>query len=181
MRRVVGASKVHLAFQLLAESGLMVALALPVALGLVELSLPQINAWFGVNLDVSGSLGAFILGVVAVTSLIVIISTTATVLHISRTGVAKPGLALHATPRGRTIFRRGVVLVQLAILAGLFVAVGVVVKQVRFATSENPGYVLHDLASAYLGSEEARQKYQVLKTELERGPGVVSVSGASLK
>lgn len=180
MRRVVGASSAHLALQLLAESGLVVALALPVALGLVELGLPQINTWFGTRLDLWASLGTFALGATAVAALVAIMSTAATIFHVKRTGLAKPSLTNAGTPRGRTVFRRGVVLVQICILAGLFIAVGVVLKQVNFATSENPGYALHDLASAYLSSEDARQKYGVLKTELERCPGVISVSGASM-
>ncbi len=180
MRRVVGASRAHLAMQLLAESGLVVALALPVALGLVELGLPQINTWFGTRLDVWASLGTFVVGAAAVAALVAIMSSAAAMFHVRRAGLATPSLTNITSPRGRTFFRRGVVLVQISILAGLFIAVGVVLKQVNFATSEDPGYALHDLASAYLSTNDAIQNYGVLKTELERCPGVISVSGATM-
>lgn len=180
IRRAVGAGDFHVVDQLAVESALVALMALPIALVLVEIGLPRINGWFGIRLGWETNYGAVIAGLALTVVTVTVISTIAAYLRVTRAKTAKI-LGVRNFPAGeRLLLRRGVVLIQLTTLAGLFSSVGVVIKQVHHATSQNLGYERQALMSLQLWNYDGPSVYPSLKTRLSQCPGVAAVSGASL-
>lgn len=136
MRKALGASRGSLIFQFLVEALLHVTLATCIALALVELLLPPVNAFLqsGARLDYRHDpaliswLGAGVLLLGAVAG-----AYPALVLSSFRPGAAS---AQSAARPGGTIVRQALVAMQFAVLIGLIIAAGVIHQQRLYATRD---------------------------------------------
>jgi len=180
LRKVLGASRSQLVTQFLSESILLVALALLIALAIVEIATPMLSAYLDIELafDYFGSDGYFIpaLGLLALVGLG---GGLYPALYLSRFQPAKVLKAnkSSADPEGSGRLRNILVVTQFAISIGLIVCTGVVYSQTRFVQTMDPGFEregLIQVEGAWRFAEAGNS--DAVKAEIARIPGVVGVA-----
>lgn len=175
VRKVVGASRSQLIVQFLSESTLLTALAMLLAVAIVELTLPAIGAFLEKPLSFSLArpvmLGS-LLGSVVVVGLL---AGSYPAFYLSR---FRPVDVLKgsASSGGSSLLRKGLVVFQFAMSIGLLIATGVVVAQMQYVRSFELGYdKSRNLVTALPYFSDLWGTYEPLKAELEAHPDILSV------
>jgi putative ABC transport system permease protein len=138
VRKALGARRWDLIVQFIGEAMISVAISMMIAVGLVELALPDFNAFMdrSIRFDLwrdSGLDGA----VLALALLIGIAAGAYPALILS---AIRPAAVLKAGGfgvRGSVRLREGLVIIQFAILIGLFLATEVIYLQTNYATRDS--------------------------------------------
>ena len=180
VRKVLGARRKQLIAQFLGESMLLVAVAMLIALALIELTLPAFSAFLDADIGMSylGSDG-IVLPVVGLTLAVGLAGGLYPAFHLSR---YKPAEILKANkssaePRGTGRLRNVLVIAQFAVSIGLIACTAIVYNQTVFARSSDPGYQREGLITiAGLRNPEVRKVQETLIREIS---GVKGVTGAS--
>jgi ABC-type antimicrobial peptide transport system permease subunit len=179
MRKVSGAGRGHLIAQLLSESILLTCFALVVALALVELLLPSIDARFNLNLSLDVIDPWF--AVPALIALVLIVGTAAGALPAFVLSSFQPAKVFSGRLKSgvsHSLLRRILVIAQLAIAFFLMVGTQVIYAQMRYMTSMDIGYNKADLVEVPL-RQLGGSHYQTLKAELLRSDNILGVTATA--
>ena len=180
LRKVLGANRSQLIVQFVAESILISAVAMLVALALAELLVKPFAAFLDGDIVLSylGRDGA-LLPAVALTLLVGILSGLYPAFFLSRfqpAQVLKANRSAAETPgsgRVRTIL----VVFQFAVSIGLIICTAVIYGQTVFARSVDPGYKRdHILQVEELGRAQLWSKADMIVHQMQRVPGVVAAA-----
>jgi putative ABC transport system permease protein len=175
VRKVVGAKRSQLIVQFLSESILLTALAMLLALAIVELVLPFFGAFLEKPLSFSVAspsvfpvllLGLLVVGLLAG-------SYPAFYLSQFRPVEVLKG---SASSSGSVTLRKALVVFQFATSIALLIATGVVVAQMQYARSIDLGYDRsRNLVTSLPFFADLWETYEPLKAELEAHPDILSV------
>ena len=180
LRKVLGASRNQLIVQFVAESILISAVAMLLALALVELLVKPFAAFLDADLALN-YLGwdGVVLPAVGLTLLVGIISGLYPAFFLSRfqpAQVLKANRSAAETPgsgRVRTIL----VVFQFAVSIGLIVCTAVIYGQTVFARNVDPGYKRdHILQVEELSRAQLFNKADMIVSQMKRLPGVQSAA-----
>jgi putative ABC transport system permease protein len=180
VRKVLGAKRRQLMGQFLGESMLLVAIAMVIALALIELTLPAFSAFLDADLEMNylGS-GGLLLPVLGLTALVGIAGGAYPAFQLSR---YQPAAILKANKsstdaQGSGKLRNILVVAQFAVSIGLMVCTAVVYNQTIFARSADPGFQREGLLSvAGLRNPDVQKVRETLSREFARVPGVTGVA-----
>ena len=181
VRKVVGANKKSLIFQFLSESLLLSFFSILVSIPIVLILLPFINELAQSDLGYVDLLRFEI-----VYSLLTIGLLTGIVAGIYPALVLssiKPLLAIKNVVNlnsGNSGLRRGLVVFQFVISIVLISTVIIVVQQFNYTQQKNLGYEKNNLIGVQLNTRNARDKYEGLKSEFLKIPGVTEISGSRI-
>ncbi|MDX1516458.1 MAG: ABC transporter permease [Woeseiaceae bacterium] len=175
IRKVVGADRSQLIAQFLGESILLTALAMLLAVALVELLLPSFSGFLEKSLTFSiadpSTLGTLLLGTVVVG----LLAGSYPAFYLSR---FQPAVVLKGgdSGTGSTMLRRALVVFQFATSIALLIATGVVMAQMHYARTLDLGFdkernLVHSLPYFV----DLWELYTPLKAELETHPDILSV------
>ncbi len=140
VRKAVGAGRAGVAAQFLVEAATLALLAGVVAVGLVVLLRPGFNALFGADLGAGDLDAPFVL---AALGFALVVGAVAGVYPAFVLSGFRPVAALRGgvrQGRGAGRLRQALVVVQLIVAVGLLAGTGVVLRQLAFAQTEDPGY-----------------------------------------
>jgi putative ABC transport system permease protein len=140
VRKAVGAGRGRIAAQFLTESVALAVISGVVAVALAALLRPGFNALFGADLGAGDLDGPFALAALA---LAVGTGLVAGVYPAFVLSGFRPVTALRGTTgsgRGAGRLRQALVVVQLVVAVGLLSGTGVVLRQLAYAQSQDPGY-----------------------------------------
>lgn len=175
VRKVVGASRKQLIAQFLGESILLTALAMLLAVAIVELAMPSVAAFLEKPLEFSLAspvvLGTLIMGVL----LVGLFAGSYPAFYLSH---FRPAEVLKGTASGggSPLLRKGLVVFQFAMSVGLLIATGVVVAQMNYVQSYDLGYdKSRNIVTSLPFFADLWETYEPLKTELEAHPDIESV------
>ncbi len=176
VRKTLGADRKYILTQFLWENGLVTAVALVVALSMMELFLPAFELLIGKTLSVSlDMLGATL----ATGFCIVAIGILYPAFLIS--GI-QPGAALKKVgfqlPGGLSL-RKGLLVAQFAVAIGLLGATQLVNSQLAYVRSKDLGIRVDHTLLVPMRQPELRQKYETLRAEFLHVEGVTGVSASS--
>ncbi|WP_114954046.1 ABC transporter permease [Sphingosinicella terrae] len=182
LRKVLGARRGQLVGQFLGESILLAALAMLIALALVELTAPMLGAWLDADLGISylGTDGMLSMAF-ALILLVGLLGGLYPAFYLAR---FEPAQVLRANksaaePYGSGRLRNVLVVVQFAVSIGLIVCTVVIWAQTRFVQTVDPGYEREGLIQV-AGAWRLGGNYDAAKRLIEAVPGVVSVGRTSL-
>jgi putative ABC transport system permease protein len=177
VRKVVGAGKRQLVAQFIGESMFVSFLAMCVSLLIVGLLLPTFNSLTEKNLSIDFSDTSFLVIVLGLTFITGIISGSYPALFISS---MKPIVILKGILKfrtGTTYFRKGLVVFQFVLSIVLILGMIVIYRQISYIHNKNLGFAKEDLL--YMPLEGNLQKeYPTFKQELEKQPGIKSVTSS---
>lgn len=178
VRKVVGASRIALIRQFVAESYLVLLISTLLALILIEIFLPSINNLFNYELNLY-NLGYQNVLLILFAFFIVVGSLSALypALFLSSFKPIKVLKGVHSA-NGKSKFRMGLVIFQFIISSVLISCTLYSVQQLSFVRNKKPGYDRDHLMVVKL-TAKLRKKNQNLKNEVLMLSGVKSVAGSS--
>ena len=175
IRKVVGAKRSQLVIQFLGESILLTALAMLLALAMVELVLPFFAAFLEKPLTFS-AIDPVVLPVLLGGLLVVgLLAGSYPAFYLSQ---FRPVQVLkgNASGSGSTWLRKALVVFQFATSIALVIATGVVIAQTEYARSIDLGYDRsRNLVTSLPFFADLWETYEPLKAELEAHPDILSV------
>ncbi len=180
VRKAIGADKKSLVGQFLGESVLLSLFATFVSIPITALLLPLVSQLTQGNVSYTSLLDwrvlviLLILGVV--TGLIAGIYPALILSSIKPIRVLKGTVSLNS---GSGVFRKALVVFQFVISIGLIATVSIITQQVKYAQNRDMGFDKENLIAVRLGTDEASERYESLKTKISGISGIKSVSGSN--
>jgi putative ABC transport system permease protein len=184
LRKVMGASRRQLVVQFLGESLVVAALAMIVALAIVELVLPRLSAFLKADLSLTYFGGdGILLPVVALVIVVGIAAGLYPALVLSRFDPA-PVLKSNRSgtdTQGSGRLRSALVVAQFAVSIGLTICTAVVAAQTFYARSADAGYSRAGLLQATgIGRKQIAPVADSLVDAVARVPGVEGVGRTTI-
>ena len=179
VRKAVGAGRWRVASQFLAESVVLSVLAGLAALALAAALAPGFNALFGADLGTGDLDAPFVLAALALSVGVGLVAGVYPAVVLSG---FKPVTALRgAAPAGRSAgrFRQALVVVQLVVAVGLLSGTGVVLRQLAYVQTEDPGYDADGLVVVDLQEAGLWSNWQAVLDAVRQRPEVVSAVATS--
>lgn len=177
VRKVLGAKRKQLVTQFLGESLLLTALALVLAMMLVELLLPVFNDLSGKDLQLFGADAAFVLAMLLGLGLLTgCIAGAYPAFFLS---AYQPVAVLKSAVKGswRSRLRSVLVGTQFAISIALIIGVGVIIQQLRYVQDKTLGFDEDQLVVISTPSA-MRQDFEATRNRLLTHPGVLAVTAS---
>ena len=179
VRKSIGAGKIHLMTQFLGEAGMLALISGILSISIAQASLPALNSLLdkGITFQLTQSMGlllSLLAGIVFTTLLagmypawVIAKFNPAATLKVSST-VAADG--------GSSWLRKGLVVTQFTISAGLLIAVSLIAQQVNFLRTKNLGFDRDNIINV---ETKDVAKAPVFASELSKIPQVKDVSFAT--
>jgi putative ABC transport system permease protein len=180
MRKVAGASRARIVRQFLAESILMTALALVLALCLIQVVMPAFNRLADKELAL-GLLnpGLMILGLAAITVAVGAAAGAYPAFFLSAFEPVRVLMGrLKVGPKGSS-FRKILVLIQFSLSSFLIIGTIVTRRQLDFIQNKNLGFDKDQVVVVPAEDRGTQKAYPALKTELLRSSKIAIVSAAT--
>ncbi len=179
IRKVLGAEKSQLFKQFIGESFLLTLLSLVIALIIAVILLPYFNQLTGKALSFSLMMKPIPLLTVIILFIVIAFASGAYPAFIlSNTGIVhilKSGLGLSSSGG---IFRKSLIVFQFAVSVFLIIATIIILQQLNYIQSKDLGYDKEHILVLPI-TQQVRQNYETIKTEISKLPEVNSVSGAN--
>ncbi|HYD36940.1 MAG TPA: ABC transporter permease [Allosphingosinicella sp.] len=184
LRKVLGANRGQLIVQFLAESILLAAVAMLLALTLAELTMPFLAKFLGIDLRMTyfGEDG-IVLPVVGLLLAVGLAGGLYPAFYLSR---YQPAAVLKANkssaePLGSGRLRAVLVVAQFAVSIGLIICTAIVYAQTEFARTTDPGYRRDGLIQVgNLNRAQVAPLTETLIREVEKIEGVKHAAGTSI-
>jgi ABC-type antimicrobial peptide transport system permease subunit len=180
IRKVIGANRIRLLSLLVGETAFIALISLIVAVIAVELSLDSVNSLLNKRLEFglfSNPALLFIPG--AALLLVVLISGVYPAIVASSFNISNLLKGIFPYSKTSTL-RKALLVFQFLICAGLLMSALAVRSQAKYMINLDLGYNVENIHYIDLYKGGFGGKYEQLKTELERIPQILDVSGASM-
>jgi putative ABC transport system permease protein len=178
MRKVVGAVKSQIIRQFYTESIVYTLIALLLAVLLVFLLLPFFNNLAGKQLSLqSVNFTVVLAGLFGIAVFTGILAGSYPSLFLS---AFQPSLVLKGTFKGSSgsgLFRRILVVAQFTLSVALIIGTGVVLKQLDYMKTTDPGYDKDNILYVTLRGN-TRESFDALKAEILKSPAVRAVTAS---
>lgn len=176
--KALGAGKRNLIFQYLSESILLTLFSFVIALFLVVLLVPEFNKLLGRNIPLSIVGSSWILiGMLSTAIVIGCLSGLYPAIFLSNINPVK---ALKGnfikTPKGRSLLRNSLVVMQFVAAIGLITGSMIITQQLEFIQEKKLGYNKEHIVHVPYFNEDIYQKESVLRSELLSHPNINKVS-----
>ena len=180
VRKACGATRQDLVRQFLAETFAHGMLALAIALGLAELALAYFSSISGIDLRIGAARLQWL--VPSAIGLLVLVgvaagSYPAFVLSAYRPAKVLRGEAAAGASGSR--LRDVLAVFQFTVSISLIIGTGIIMGQLRFMKTRDPGFRKEDVAVVRVMPQRLRQSLPVIKARLGQVPGVLGVAATS--
>ena len=180
VRKVIGASKMHLVRRFFTESLVLCLTSFIIAVNLVSLVLPRFNTFaqkdIQLNLGDSPLLIAFLLGLLVLVSLL---AGGYPALYLSRFNPVRILKGRNSSAKGQPSMRKALVVFQYVVSSVMIIGTLVAVLQLNFIQSKDLGFSEEQLLVADINSGRVRSGFDRIKQAYAELPGVTSVSVSS--
>ena len=184
LRKVLGANRQQLMTQFLAESILIAAISMVLALAMAELLLPSLAAFLDADLEMNYfGLDGMLIPIVLLTLVVGAAGGVYPAFYLSRFQPAEVLKANKSTAEanGSGMLRNILVVGQFAVSIGLIICTAVVYAQTVYARTTDPGYRRDGLIQVEnLGRRQLMTRSDAIAEEMRRIDGVVSVGRSGI-
>ena len=174
VRKVVGASRGQLIAQFLGETVLLTAFAMLLAVAIVEVVLPYFASFLEKPLSFSLADPASFAALVVSIAVVGLLAGSYPAFYLSH---FRPNEVLKgpASGTGSALLRKTLVVFQFATSIALLIATGVVMAQMHYAKTMDPGYDRsRNIVAPLPFFADLWELYEPMKAELEAHPGILS-------
>jgi predicted permease len=175
MRKTVGAQRVQLIRQFLAESIILSFVSCLIALVLIELIMPVFNQISGKKLSFHLLELNHILGILAIIFLAGLLAGAYPALYISSFKPVSVIKGIIGSGRKKAVFRKVLVVFQFSLSVMLIIGTAVVHKQLRYMRNINLGLDKENVVFIPI-RENIGKRYNTFKSELLENPGILRVT-----
>lgn len=179
IRKTVGGHRYQIAKQFFLESILMAGISLLLAICLVEMALPAMNAFIGKQLFIAYDVPLTYLWLILFTVFIGGLSGIYPSIYLSRFMPIHVLAGRITGGRGGAIFRKALVSFQFFVCLALIGVTAIVYSQFNYMQDIDLGMEEDQIVSIPLRDANLRENYQVFRDEILRNPAVHAASGAS--
>jgi putative ABC transport system permease protein len=177
MRKVVGASRSQLVKQFLGESLLFTLFAVLLALIFVKVALPSLNALTGKDIEVRYLENFFLLAsILFILFFVGIISGSYPSFFISGYQPANVLKGSSSTGSGKSLLRKGLVILQFSISIVLIIATGIVMDQLDFLRNRKLGFDKEHVVLVPVRTDAVRKNAEGSKAHLKQNPNILSAT-----
>jgi putative ABC transport system permease protein len=179
LRKVIGASKSLIRRQIYSELTVIVAVAIILAVILVDLFLPRLNALSGKTLSfsITENPGLFI-GILGIAFVTLMISGTYPAFYLSSFSPVKTMKSAASTGSSKSSFRKLLVIAQFTISIVLIISTLIITQQMIYIKNKELGFDKDHLCYVELVGN-LKTRFDTVKNELLRNPNINSVTTAS--
>ncbi len=180
IRKVIGGRRKELVVQFLLEAMLLTLISTAVAFLLINLLLPFFNELSGKSIEFSFStypgIGYLLIALMLIVGLIAG-SYPALVLSSFH-----PIEALRSRLKvgGLNIFTRSLVTFQFVISVGLIISTLVILQQLNYMQSKNPGFNRENIVVVDAEGTPAKVNFPIIKQKLSADPSILGIAGSEL-
>jgi len=177
VRKVLGARRIQLVGQFMAETALQVVTAVLLALLAVALLLPQLSTWLDIHIGTNELWEPLVVGLLA--ALTVVVTLLAGLYPAFVQSAFSPVVSLKgssAISRGNLSLRQGLVVLQFGISQLMIIGTVVVARQMDFFQNRDLGFN-KDFVISFDAPDSAHR--QVVWNELVGDPGITAASFCS--
>jgi putative ABC transport system permease protein len=182
MKKVLGSTTRMQMSQFQTESFIVAVVAMVIAMIGATLTMPILNQLSGKNLDFNPFsdliMGGGILSTLLIIGLVAGISPALVLLRSSTIGMLNNKLEFSGQ---RSYLRSGLIIFQFSISITLIACTLIVVDQISFIRKSDLGIDPESVILIPLQQTGVADKFELLKTEMERNPNAISVAGSSNK
>ncbi len=181
VRKVMGALRRQIAFQVIFEACLVVVLSLIISVCALYLLIPEVQQSLDPNLRFAMLIKPEVVGTLAVvTTALIILSTLYPAYQLA---IKSPIENMKSIGKagGHAKISRALLISQFGISIICITSTLVIGQQLRFIQERNPGYDRENLIVAYMPDQYPTEKIQVIKDEFANVPGVEAVSFSTFR
>jgi putative ABC transport system permease protein len=180
LRKTVGAEKHQLRGQFIQESVLMAFVSLVLALMMSSLFIQAYNGIFAENLSLSAFLQLkYMIILAGATFMVGVLAGLYPAFYLTKFEPVKVMKGGPLSGRGKSVFRRNMVIIQFSISIILIVAVFTVYKQMRYIQTRSLGFDKENVLIIPVRSQKIAQNYESFRNELIRNSQIVTASASS--
>ncbi len=180
IRKVVGSMRKQLIIQFLAEALLLTILSVILGLLLSKLLLPYFNQLAGRSLDFSfRQFPEMYWLLTGLTLLVGLLAGSYPALILSRFNPIEV-LKHKIRVGGSNIFTKSLVTFQFILSIGLIASMIIILQQINFMTSKNPGFNKENVVMVDGSSTDAEKIYPIFKQTMLANPQVASITSSEL-
>jgi len=181
LRKVVGAERGMLINQFLSESLLLAMISMVLALILVQIVQPYFNNLTGREIGINIICNPWIIvGFLLIVLFVGLVAGSYPAFFLSAFRPASVLTGKLQKGSRHSQFRRILVVFQFAISITLIVVTGIVFNQIRFMRNKRLGFHKDQRMIIPLRGNEIRQRFELIKKEMQSLEGVVSASGSRM-
>lgn len=178
VRKVLGAEKSKLVFQMLCESGILVIISLVIAYTISLILFPFVKDIF--DWDMAIELKSILNSLPSALVLTILLGMISALYPAFVLSGIKPVTALKGTmklgKRGSSKSRNALIVLQFCISIGLIVSTLVITEQINFMREQKLGFEKENILAIKLLPENMSRYYQTFKNKLLQNSSIVSVS-----
>ncbi len=183
IRKVLGAAKHQIFFQLLLDVGIQVMMALFMAIGLVQLTLPAYNRITSTTLDLpdlmSNGFWIFYPALMIFLALLIVLLPYLSLMQLSIVQVISGKLNIKALNKSTISWKDGLIVFQFVCATALIFTTVIMDQQTSYLSSKDMGFDPHQVLAIPVRDEQVQNNYFAVKQELLRQPGVRNISTIS--
>jgi len=180
IRKVVGSDRKQLMWQFLAEALLLTIFSVSLGLVLGYLLLPSFNQLAGKDLLFSfRQFPELIWLIIGLTLVVAVLSGSYPALILSN---FKPLEVLKQKIRvgGSNLFTRSLVTLQFILSIGLIASTIIILQQLKFMTSKNPGFNKENIVVVNAGDVDGKKIYPLFKQTVSSNPSIAGIASSEL-
>lgn len=183
IRKIVGASKGQIVLQFVFETAIFLFIAILLSLSLVEIILPYFNNF--IQRDLELSIGDFAFEIVIIFGVTLLLSGILPAWYVANFETLKVLKGNFDRSKNGIWIRNSMLVLQFAIASLFIIGSYIVNQQVGYMTTKdlgfNPAQTLMIDYSRKSYQSNYYERYQILKNDLKRFPGILDVSATSFK
>jgi putative ABC transport system permease protein len=172
IKKVVGAKRSQLIFQFLAESFLLTAVAMVIAIGLAAVLLPEFNQLTGKSIALHFT-GRMIAAIAAIALITGFLAGSYPALYISGFNPLSILKGKLNTSAAELLSRKGLVVFQFTLSTILIVAVTIIYQQIQFIRNADIGYNKENIVR-FTSEGNIQTSQETFLSEMRQIPGVVN-------
>lgn len=180
VRKSLGASKNQLVLQFLGESFIITFIAVGLSIALIEIFMPLFGQISGKLIDINYLQNfPFWIGILSIISIIGLLAGLYPAFFLSAFNPSKVLKGGSGTEVKGVGLRKGLVVAQFAISVILIFGTLITYKQLDYMQNTSLGFDTEETVA--ISSVNVENRYELIKEELLKQPGVLSVTGSSVR
>ncbi|HYF04460.1 MAG TPA: ABC transporter permease [Patescibacteria group bacterium] len=180
IRKTLGASRKQLIFQFLGEAVFLTVFSVIISAALVEILLPTLNDFTGKTLTFqafkNSQIILLLIGLTFTIGILAGLYPAAVLSGFQPVKVLKGTSASDGEPGKTPWLRQGLIVTQFIVSVFLIISAMTVFKQVNFLHNKDLGFSKEQVMFFPMRSENTFKNWETFKNELQRAPGIQSVS-----